>query len=306
MVDSARFTWPAEGNIALEHRFTRDRVGYYYRPGTSGRAIVLIHGMGGSSFHWRRTLRLLPAEAPLIVVDLPWCGSSRKYHGSESMGGLVGAVASCIIDARLGPVVIASHSIGSFFAWALSMRGDVSVTGLVLVSGQLFSVGNILNALASTDDLRLRISLADAFARASVKPPRFLCQAVDNSNIILRMVMWPMLNSDLIEADVPVSECFYNTGGLAAWRMVRAGREMNLLQLAENCSTPTTIIYGARDPLLTLTDNETIRRLPNVVSVTRIPEGRHFPIIETPEIVSTAIIDRLSYRSSTVTLTGAP
>src|ERR1700723_2563575 len=157
---------------SLVHRYSKDGVGYYSRAGKGATAIVLIHGMGGSSHNWRLVAPLLPAEAPLVIIDLPWCATSKKYRGRPDPDGLMDAVASCVTETWTGPIVVAAHSIGGFFAWYFKDQQQVTVKGLALVSGQLFSIDSLLKNLLSFKSLPLRVSLVDAVARAMIPPNR--------------------------------------------------------------------------------------------------------------------------------------
>ena len=278
---------------ALTHRVTRDGVGYYYRAGVGTTAVVLIHGMGGSSCNWGLVTPLLPADTPLVLVDLPWCATSKGYHGRSEPDGLVDAIRECVSDVWNGPVVIAAHSIGGFFAWRFMDQDEILVAGLVLVSAHLFAVGDILSRPFSLDKLPLRLALADAIIRSFLKPARFLRSAVNCSAAARRLLMWPIINPVLADGQARVGDCFRGNGGLGSLRMIREARKIDLYGVAQSSDRPTSIVIGADDPLLTGQDNARIGELANVTAIWQVNGARHFPIIETPGVVASAIIEQL-------------
>jgi pimeloyl-ACP methyl ester carboxylesterase len=249
--------------------------------------------MGASAHHWRLVVPLLPPDAPLVIVDLPWCATSKRYYGTPDPDGLVTAMASCVAEAWAGPVVIAAHSIGASFAWLMTSQPSITVKGLVPVSGHLFGVSKILRNVCGLNSFPLRLSLASALFRALLPAGKFIRGALDCSSIARYAVLLPFLNPRLISAEDLVGECFRGSGGIGALRLLSLARQVDLLKLVKNSDKPTSVVFGAKDPLLTAGDNYELARIGNIKSVRRVDAGCHFPIIEAPGIVASAIMEQI-------------
>jgi pimeloyl-ACP methyl ester carboxylesterase len=285
-------TEPGFDSLVLHH--TSEGIGYYSRPGKGPTAVVLVHGMGGSAHNWRLVVPLLPVNAPVVAIDLPWCGSSRHYRGPSGEEGMLNSVAACVAEAWPGPVIVAAHSIGGYFAWRLSSSQKRSVTGLVLVSCQLFTVSDVLKHLLSLRNLRLRLSLANAVLRALVPPGRLVRALISHSKITQYVLLWPMLNPELLTRTEQVGACFEGNGGIGALKMLNMARRIDLLQVARASDTPASAVYGSSDPIITPRDSQLLEGLQAVRSVESVPGGGHFPIIEAPALVAAAITERLT------------
>ncbi len=277
------------GDVPFEHAYSSDGVGYYYRPGDGPVAIVLIHGMGGSAFNWRLVIPMLPAGCPLLLIDLPWCGTSRDYHGPSHTSGLVEAVEDCVSEVWAGPVVVVAHSIGGFFAWSFRNRDSLRVESLVLISANVFSLGSLIKHPLRFSNPRLRLVFAFAIISSVVRPGRLVRSAISRSACIRRILMSPFINTSLISNRAKVGECFRNNGGFAGLRILKRARRVDLPAIAEASTTPIAVIFGDEDPLLTNSDRQMVATLANVVAIRRLNGVRHFPIIETPAAVASEI-----------------
>ncbi len=281
----------------LTHGYSPEGIGYYFRAGSGPVAVVLIHGMGGSARNWRLVVSLLPADLPLILIDLPWCATSTAYHGASSPDGLVDAVSACVSQLWPGRVIVAAHSIGGFFGWTFRELGTTSVDSLVLVSADLFSLVPILRHPLRLGSLRLRITLFHALLLSLLKPPRFLRAATSHSSLVRHIIMWPLLNAALIGDDAEVGECFEGNGGVGGVRMIMRSRTIDLLKLAATNLRPTVLIYGAKDPLLRESDHVEMASLPTTMAVCPLADVRHFPIMEQPSAVAELISEQVAVSS---------
>ena len=283
--------WPDD--TGLIHRYSRYGIGYYCRRGKGATAVVLIPGMGASSHNWRLVVPLLPPDTPLVIIDLPWCATSRKYHGRFDRDGLISAMADCVAEAWTGPVFIAAHSIGASFGRLMANHDAITVRALVPISGHLFGVSKILRNPLSINALPLRISLADAILRAMIAPGPLIRTTLDRSSIARQILLWPFMNSRLISVNSLVGECLQENGGIGALRLLKSARQVDLLHALEYSDKPTSVVFGERDPLLTPDDNRQMEKFANVTSIRKVASGRHFPLIEAPDVVASAIIEQL-------------
>jgi pimeloyl-ACP methyl ester carboxylesterase len=90
-----------------------------YRIAGAGPAIVLIHGMAGSSRTWRDVMPLLARDYTVVAPDLPGHGESAKPLGDYSLG----AYASGLRDLLAGALGIERATVvGQSFGGGVAMQ----------------------------------------------------------------------------------------------------------------------------------------------------------------------------------------
>ena len=101
-------------------------------------AVLLVHGMAGSSFSWRETTDALVAAGYRVVTpDLPPFGYSEKRAPADAgtsyqelLTGLLTEVSSPEQE-----WVLVGHSMGASAIATLAAAGEISVAGMVFVGG---------------------------------------------------------------------------------------------------------------------------------------------------------------------------
>ena len=91
----------------------------------AGRALLLIHGLGGSWQSWSPILDALSAQRRVIAIDLPGHGATPAEPGSDTFAGLVDAVERHIAENNLAGVDIVGSSMGARLVLELARRGGV-------------------------------------------------------------------------------------------------------------------------------------------------------------------------------------
>ena len=104
----------------------------YYQTIGTGRPVVILHGLFGSSDNWRGMAKQLATQAQVITVDLRNHG--RSPHSSEQTYALmVEDLAELFERLKLDKVVIIGHSMGGKIAMAFSQRYPHWLRKLVVV-----------------------------------------------------------------------------------------------------------------------------------------------------------------------------
>jgi pimeloyl-ACP methyl ester carboxylesterase len=111
--------------------------------------ILMIHGFGGSTFSWNKTVEALVDENYLVIaLDLPGFGySERKFgfnHSQESRSKIVSSLLSKVdreLDSSSSHVkwTLLGHSMGGGTALATAVYYPEKVENLALVSPSAFS-----------------------------------------------------------------------------------------------------------------------------------------------------------------------
>lgn len=107
----------------------------HYTDQGSGRAILLIHGLGGQLRNFARPLvGRLAHSYRVIALDRPGCGYSTVSGAYPDLHGQAAMVASLIETLDLGPVVLAGHSLGGALSLALVQARPDLVSSLALLA----------------------------------------------------------------------------------------------------------------------------------------------------------------------------
>jgi pimeloyl-ACP methyl ester carboxylesterase len=103
----------------------------------TGPAVVLIPGLFGSAFGFRRVVPLLEAAGfrTVIVEPLGVGYSSRPSHSDYSLSTQSDLIAAVLDTLKLGPAVIVAHSLGGAIALRLAVRHPDLVRGVVSLEG---------------------------------------------------------------------------------------------------------------------------------------------------------------------------
>jgi len=139
-----------------------------YRMAGQGPAVVLIHGMAGSSRTWREVMRLLARDHTVIAPDLLGHGESAKPRGDYSLGAQASGLRD-LVSGALGVerATLVGQSLGGGVAMQLAYQHPELCERLVLVgSGGLGrEVSWTLRALALPGAEYVLPILFPAFAR---------------------------------------------------------------------------------------------------------------------------------------------
>jgi len=139
---------PASGpsfpeELQPENRLSCQGVRLHYRERGQGRAIVLLHGFGASSFTWRRFLRELSEDHRVIAPDLKGFGLSDKPPGARySPDHQADLLLDLIRLLGLKDVVLAGHSFGGTVALLAALklqdRAASLLSGLILLDAAAY------------------------------------------------------------------------------------------------------------------------------------------------------------------------
>ncbi|HEX9697319.1 MAG TPA: alpha/beta fold hydrolase [Actinomycetota bacterium] len=121
-----------------------------YRAAGNGSAIVLIHGMAGSSETWEPVMPSLAACGTIIAPDLPGHGASAKPQGDYSLGALAAGIRDLLVTLGHDRATVVGHSLGGGVAMQFAYQFPERTQRLVLVSsgGLGREVSRLLRALA--------------------------------------------------------------------------------------------------------------------------------------------------------------
>jgi len=112
----------------------------------SGRPLVLIHGLVGSTENWRGNIGALAPHASVYAIDLVNMGKSQRIAGLDAgLEATADRVAECMDALGLAQADIAGHSHGGSVALLLAARHPDRVRTLIL-----FAPANPFSAMADS------------------------------------------------------------------------------------------------------------------------------------------------------------
>jgi pimeloyl-ACP methyl ester carboxylesterase len=98
-----------------------------------GAAILLIHGMAGSSRTWKGAMPLLTDDFDVIAPDLLGHGESAKPLGDYSLGAFASGLRDLLTVLDVGRVTVVGQSLGGGVAMQFAYQYPEHVERLVLV-----------------------------------------------------------------------------------------------------------------------------------------------------------------------------
>jgi pimeloyl-ACP methyl ester carboxylesterase len=108
------------------------RVGY--RMAGQGPAVVLVHGLAGSSTTWREVMPTLALDHTVIAPDLLGHGESAKPRGDYSLGAHASGVRDLLVALGVERATFVGHSLGGGIAMQLAYQYPQRAERLVLVA----------------------------------------------------------------------------------------------------------------------------------------------------------------------------
>jgi pimeloyl-ACP methyl ester carboxylesterase len=109
----------------------------------AGRPIVLLHGLGASSYMWRHLAPALAKDHRVIAADLKGFGRSDKpSDGGYRIENHVAVVQALLRKLALDDVTLVGHSLGGAVALLLAVeaerKGDKRISRLILMNSPAF------------------------------------------------------------------------------------------------------------------------------------------------------------------------
>jgi pimeloyl-ACP methyl ester carboxylesterase len=247
----------------------------------AGPDLVVLHGASGGAGNWFRLLNGLSRERRVIALDLPGFGSSEGIAPEYPLGPQVARLVLRWLGAiGVDRFDVAATSFGGLIALRLAQHAPERVRRLGLVN----SVG-----LGREVPWQLRVGSLPGFSGFTLKPSR-------------RGIRWQFTNlmtSDRSGLPERHMEALLDY----IWEVARAGnpdqlarafglfsnlrgqRELLSDEELRSLTTPTWLLWGARDRFLPVAHARRVADLVPSAQLCIIPRAGHSPNWEAPEAV---------------------
>ncbi|MBB5155298.1 alpha/beta fold hydrolase [Saccharopolyspora phatthalungensis] len=273
-------TAPPQGVEVDQIEFPAGKI-RFYRAGSSGPAIVLLHGGGPDNalLSWRRTIGVLAADHRVFAPDLPGQGGSMPWRGSANQRTFE-EMLRWLLDAwRVPEVILVGLSMGGSIAAGFTLRHPQRVRGLVLVdsTGLQHKVPHHFLTYAL-----LRSRFAGPLAAKLLRLNRSLARQMLTRGFFTGGQPVPDLESIVDEI---VSEAGARGSVFADWHadaIDRRAMRINHLPHLGRIQCPVMVIHGERDAIVPVSAARDAAGAIPGSSLRVISETGHWPNREKP------------------------
>jgi pimeloyl-ACP methyl ester carboxylesterase len=258
-----------------------------YRMAGQGPAILLIHGIAGSSTAWRDVMPALSRRYTVIAPDLLGHGDSAKPTGDYSLGACANILRDFLGIVGISRVTVVGQSFGGGVAMQFCYQSPEACERLVLVdSGGL---GREVSWL-----LRFMTYPGSEYLMPVIFPS-FVREPGDAVNRLLRSwgirvprleEMWRSYSS---LTDVANRQSFVRTIRSVIDPGGQAVSAMDRLYLTEQ--VPTMIVWGQQDAIIPVSHAYAAHDAIPGSRLEVIPDAGHFPQVENPDAFLDVLMD---------------
>jgi pimeloyl-ACP methyl ester carboxylesterase len=263
--------------------------------GSEGPAILLVHGFGASTDHWRFNIPVLAEQYEVHAIDLLGFGRSAKPEGPSYGGALWRDQLVAYVHERIGrPTVLVGNSLGGFAALAAGAALGDQAAGVVL-----------LNAAGPFSDEQAEPQGWGAIARRSIgsallKSPvlqRFLFENLRRPATVRRTLNQVYIDRTNVDEELVQSilRPSRDPGAFGVFRTVfDIPRGQPLDELFAQLQAPLLLLWGIRDPWINAAGRRSAFQRHAPANTTEVVlEAGHCPHDEVPDQVNRAMVDWL-------------
>ena len=223
-------------------------------PADAKEAVVLVHGLSGSTSWWSRNVAALAGRYRVYAVDLPGFGLARRNR-TVRLAGAPSWLQVWMRSAGIGRAHLVAHSMGGLIALRLAAERPDLVDRLVLAAPAGVPTGRVLAQ-----------HLPALLVEALQAPANFM----------------PVLAHDALRA-----------GPLTLWRAGRAILADDVQPALSRVTAATLLVWGERDALVPLRSGWLLRQaLPNARILVLAGAG-HVVMFEQPDAFNRAVVSFL-------------
>ena len=260
-----------------------------YLDGGEGPPVILIHGLGGSMWHWEHQQVALARSCRTITPDLLGAGLSEKPERPYTPTFLLDTFRAFMDNLNIQKAALIGSSMGAGLAMGMSLEHPDRVTKLVLIGG--FPSG-ILNNMQSSRTKRfierrpaLWLSKWGSWVTGRWSIKLILKEIIHDHALISPMVVE---RAQHLRAQPGFFHAIYSQlDQIPEWETRFAPRLTEI-------SHPTLIMWGAYDKIFSSSVGQILQTIIPGSSFLLVPNSGHLPQWETPGFVNAAILKFLA------------
>ncbi len=260
-------------------------------------AVLLIHGFGASTDHWRHNIPVISNFCEVHAIDLLGFGRSSKPASLDYGGPLWKDQVSAYVQERIGrPTVLVGNSLGGYAALAAGCALGDEAAGVVLLnaagrfSEEKVSVQGFWSTARKTvGEIFLKNALFQRILFENLRQPSTIRRTLNQVYIDSKNV-----DDALVES---IRRPSLDKGAFGVFRSVfePAGPQGKPLdELFSELSAPLLLLWGNQDPWMNAPSKRAMysRYVPSATKEVVLNAG-HCPHDEVPEKVNSVLIDWL-------------
>ena len=252
--------------------------------------LLLVHGFGASTDHWRKNITQLQADFQVWAIDLLGFGRSAKPK-LEYSGQLWRDQLNDFITEIIGqPAILAGNSLGGYASLCVAGEKPESVAGLILIN----SAGPFSDSNPTVKKSRISAAIGKLTRTILLQPlPSYLLfQYVRRKGVIRKTLKQVYLDhstiSDRLVEDIYRPSCDKGAAQVFA-SVFKTPPGAKVDKLLQQMSCPLLLIWGEGDPWMNArTKGEQFREYYPNLSEHFLNAG-HCPHDEVPEQVNSLI-----------------
>ena len=256
-----------------------------YREAGKGEAVLLIHGMAGSSQTWRAIMPQLAKKYRVVAPDLLGHGESSKPRSDYSLGAFAVCLRDVLDELGIESATVIGHSLGGGVAMQFLYQHPDHCNRLVLISsgGLGQDVGWILRLLSAPGaELIMPVIAPSPVLRAGNAVRSFLSSRGLRSP--RGAEIWNAYSSF---SDPETRQAFLRTLRSVVDYRGQAVSALNRLQLRSEM--PTLAIWGEDDTIIPVDHAYAALDARPDCRVEVLPDVGHFAHVEAPSEVANII-----------------
>ncbi len=256
-----------------------------YLDSGEGPPVILIHGLGGSMWHWEHQQVALARSHRIITPDLLGSGLSEKPALSYSPNFLLHTFRTFMDTLHIQKATLIGSSMGAGLAIGMSLEHPNRVAGLVLIGG--FPAGILDNMQSSRTRRFIKYRPAVWLSKlGSRMTGRWSIKLILKEIIHDQALIAPMVVERVhhLRFQSGFFQAMYSQlDQIPEWEKTFAPR---LTDIAH----PTLIMWGAYDKIFSPSVGQTLHTIISGSSFLLALNSGHLPQWETPDFVNSAIL----------------
>jgi len=262
-----------------------------YKVAGAGPALVLVHGIAGSSATWARVMPELARTHTVIAPDLLGHGESAKPRGDYSLGAYASGIRDLLVLLGIERATFVGHSLGGGIAMQLAYQFPDLCERLVLVASG--GLGKEVNPL-----LRVISAPGAEYVLPIVLTPRLhglferVGAVLSRAGLRGDQLLQELWASYTRLTDASAQRAFVHTIRSVidvAGQRVSARDRLYLAQ-----EVPTLIVWGSRDGVIPVAHASIAHDLIPGSRLEIIPGAGHFVPLERPDAFLAVLNDFLA------------
>jgi pimeloyl-ACP methyl ester carboxylesterase len=281
-------------NVTVEKQDVEiDGMPIRYLAAGEGPPVVLLHGAGDNALDWRWVMPTLAASHRVYAPDLPGSPDSARPAADYSPAFFERFVAAFVDALDIGRATFVGNSLGGLIALQLALSEPERAGALVLVDSA--GLGRAVNPAFTSVNVPGLGEAALPFWRTPVGAYQ---RAWGRTALLFAHPPESVPHEWLAEQCRLALSPGYLEAHLTVLRALvdPAGQREVLLDQLTLLKIPTLVVWGARDRVFPQSQaKEAVAQLPEG-SLTLVPECRHMPHVECPDLFLAALDDFLGER----------